>query len=337
MTSNRLGSDSSFESLLTGLTDENQPLRAALVYRLSDLQPGELAKLKAIWPSISVERRRLLLSRLVETSETSFDVDFSAAAIFALNDDDPQVRAHAIAALWETEDEVAMHRFIKLLRDDEAAAVRASAAEALGKFVLAGELGKLPAAAAREAEEALLVAVRSAHEPLDVQRRALESLAYSSREEVADLIEKARTHDEATMRSTAIFAMGRSADKRWARHVLAALEHPQEEMRYEAARAAGELGLTAAVSRLIDMARGSDPEIKEAAIWSLGEIGGSQAQQALFSLADQEEDGDLLKAIEDAVNTAALAAGELNTYLLSINHEDDLDYGDEEDDDFSDL
>lgn len=329
MKKNTRNSDS-LETLLLELREESKPLRSALVYRLSDPSEDDLRTLRAGWEQIPAERRRLLMSRLAETSEASFEVDYTAVALHALSDEDAIVRTNAIAALWEDENAATMHRFVLLLQQDPSPDVRAAAAEALARFVLAGELGKLPEASARQTEDALLEAYISADEPLDVRRRALESLAYSGRTEVPDLIDQARRHDDPSVRTTAIFAMGRSADDRWAPQVIEALDDPEAEMRYEAARAAGELGLASTVTRLIQLAHGADREVKEVAIWSLGEIGGSQAQRALLQLADEEDDDDLLEAIEDAVNTAALGAGELATYLLGIDEDDNE--RDEEDD-----
>ena len=47
------------------------------------------------------------------------------------------------------------------------------------------------------------------------------------------------------MRQSALFAMGRTADSRWAKVVLSELESHEPAMRFEAAQAAGEMGLTA--------------------------------------------------------------------------------------------
>ncbi len=328
--------EESFDKLLDNLCDEHAPLRAALIYRLSEPLPDELTALEARWNNIPVERRQLLLSRLAEMSETSFEVDFTAVALFALKDEDDAVRSSAIEALWASDHPDIMHRLITLLRTDEATSVRAAAASALGRFVLASELGEISEALGQQAEAALLEAWEEHEDAPEVQRRALESIAFSSRDEVPSLIEEAAEHYDLKMQASALLAMGRSADERWASYVLQALENPEPELRFEAARAAGELSLTDAVRRLIELVDDEDLEIQETAIWSLGEIGGPLAQRALMALADREDiDDALLETIEDALNVAMLGSGEFATFILRSSDDDLEDLDDFQDDEFS--
>ncbi|HQE18850.1 MAG TPA: HEAT repeat domain-containing protein [Aggregatilineales bacterium] len=327
--------EESFTDLLENLRDETAPLRAALIYRLSNPTPQDLNDLRDAWGLVPVERRRLLMSRLVETSETSFEVNFREIALLALVDEDDDVRRLGIEALWEEQDVSTMRLIVRLLQQDADAAVRAAAAQALGRFVLAGELGEFPEAVVREAEAELLDVWQESSEPLEVRRRALESIAYSGRDEVPSLIQEALDHHEIKMQASAIFSMGRSGDERWENQVLAALYHPEPELRFEAARAAGELFLTAAVARLIEMLDEDDREIQQAAIWSLGEIGGQEAKRALMDFADKRDlDDDMLEAVEDALNTAALSTGEFVTYIFNM---DDDDFDELEDFDGMDL
>jgi hypothetical protein len=76
------------------------------------------------------------------------------------------------------------------------------------------------------------------------------------------------------------------------------------------------------------------------AIWSLGEIGGVDAQRALLDLADSTTDEDLRASIEDAISMAALSLGEFGLYIREPEIADDefnlLDQAGEltDDDDF---
>lgn len=317
--------DELFETLLANLADTDAPLRAALIYRLSEPLPAEMTALRTIWPTLPAERRGLLMSRLVETSEASFEVDFSEVALFALQDSDPIVRQHAVEALWENEQPSVMRRFVTLLQTDQDTAVRAAAATALGRFVLLGELEEIDRDITQEAEEVLLQTCQQSGEDIEVHRRALESLAYSGRQEVIPLIKGASEHENLKMQASALFAMGRNGDSRWSSHISRALHHTEPEICFEATRAAGEIGLVRAVPRLIQLAHQQDREIKEMAIWSLGEIGGSEAQQALFELADSETNAELAEAIEDALNMAALSLGNFGLVVLSAeDDEEDL-------------
>jgi HEAT repeat protein len=316
--------DTPLESLLSDLANPEVPLRAALIYRLSEISSDDLNLLRVAWDTIPQVRKSLLMTRLAETSESNFEVDFTDVAQFALNDVDSEVREKAIEALWINEDPAIMRRFIHILETDDSDVVRAAAAEALGRFILATELGDQAETVGREAEDALLHALTSGDEPLLVQRRALESLGYSGREEPDELILAAYDHPHMEMQASALFAMGRSADDRWQRHVLRALDAQEPELQFEAARAAGELMLKQAAVRLSRLSQEpSDREIREAAIWALGEIGGSEAQTALMRLADQENDDDLQEVIDDAISSAQLAAGQLNGSLLEMDDDDD--------------
>lgn len=321
--------NTSLETLLAELNQSDKPLRAALIYRLSDISAEDLAIVAASWSTVAVERRRQLMVRLSETSETNFDVDFTEFALFGLTDDDPQTRASAIAALWFSEEPRVMSRFLSLLKEDESTEVRSAAAEALGKFVLASELGDIPEALGHEAEEALLEVIHQEDEALSVHMRALESLAYSGRDELAELISEAFTSDNIEVKASAVFAMGRSADDRWNKQVIKALNSPEPQLRFEAIRAAGELGLTAVVGKIFRMANEPDREIREIAIWSLGEIGGTEAQNALMKLADTESDEDLVEVIEDALSSAQLIAGNIDPILLGGDMDFDIDDLDE--------
>jgi HEAT repeat protein len=315
---------SSFETLLNALNDPALPLPSVLIYRLASPTAGEMGVLSATWGRIPVERRRLLLSRMADASESAFDLDFTTIATFALDDEDAQVRSFAIHTLWENEHPDLMGRLVNMLQSDADVEVRATAAQHLGRFVLAGELGTLDSQQAGQAVDCLLEAWEAEESTLDIRRRALESVAYSEHEEIPHFIRQASEHPDVKMQASAIFAMGRSADDRWHAEVLGALFSREPEIVFEAARAAGELSIAEAVPRLIELLEHPDREIKGAAIWALGETGGKAAQQALVQLAEEEMDEDVLESIEDALNMAALAAGDFFTHVIASGDSDDF-------------
>jgi HEAT repeat protein len=300
--------DESFEKIIENLRDKDAAIRAAVMYRLSEPLAEDMAALKTAWHTIPVERRRLLLARMYETSENSFEMDYADVATFALEDDDAEVRKFAVKTLWTEEKPAVMHRLIELLKNDPAAEVRAAAAIALGHFVWLGEIEDISETDLTIVVDALLKAHRSDREPLEVRRRALEGIGFSSHKDVPGLIESASKHDQHKMRISAMFAMGRSCDKRWKNQILRGLDDENLEFRFEATRAAGEMSLKEAVTRLIELTRELDEEIKAMAIWSLGEIGGQAATRALYELEDSEDDDELLELIEDALSMAQLAS-----------------------------
>jgi hypothetical protein len=178
--------------------------------------------------------------------------------------------------------------------------VRAAAATSLGRFVLLGVLGEIAEAAAHQAERALRVAWERDQELCEVRRRALESLAYAADPAVGDLIEMAYNADDRLMRQSAVFAMGRNADHRWRKQVLAELQSRDPAMRFEATVSAGELGLATAVQRLIQLMDDADRNISEAAVLALGKIGGREAKRALEEVLGGADER-LTQAAEEAL------------------------------------
>jgi len=296
-----MASDEAFATVIARLRDTSAPVPTASLYHLSDLAPNEQATLEAAWLEMSTERRQAILQDLHEISEANFEVSFDSVFRLALDDDSPEVRAVAIRALWESEDPTLMAPFINFMLHDTDPLVRAAAASALGRYVYLGELEEIPQAQMQRVESALLDVIHGDDE-LEVRRRALEALAFSSRPEVSELISEAYQSDEAQMRVSAIFAMGRTADAEWEPQVRTELESPEPEMRFEAARAAGELELTDLGPRLAELVNDPDQQVSEAAIWSLGQVGGDFARETLTQLLEQAPDDDTHDFIEEALD-----------------------------------
>ena len=118
------------------------------------------------------------------------------------------------------------------------------------------------------------------------------------------------------MRISAVFAMGRSADPVWRELVVGELESPNPEMRYEAARACGELEISDALSTLIDLVETDpDPEVQEMAIWALGRIGGKEARRVLEACCESENEA-LRQAAEEALDELDFLSGHLDFPLF---------------------
>jgi HEAT repeat protein len=277
-----------FANLLALLRDTSHLFPPQALYYFSSLVPEHLAALEAAWPEIDADRRVNILEDLTELSEANFEVSFKAVFRLALEDELAPARAAAIHGLWEVEEPELMGRFLHLMLHDPAIEVRAAAASALGRFVYLGEVDELSPAQARRIEEALM-AVIPGSDDVEVRRRALEALAYSSRPEVTPLIRAAYASAEEKLRVSAVFAMGRSADEQWTSQILAELESVVPEIRFEAARAAGELELEDAEPALSKMADDSDRQVREAAIWSLSQVGGEVARKTLKRLLRKAE------------------------------------------------
>lgn len=323
---------SKFERTLNQLRDPGASFTAEAIYSLSDLDGPQWDAFRAAWPGLPVERRRDLVLRLVETAETNFELDFSTIIHLALEDPDPEVRQNAVEGVLEDAAMNTIERVIQMALHDPFSDVRAAAVRTLGLFVLRGELGKLPDYFNTRLQDTVLALYNDLDEDFDVRRRALEAISNCGRDGVKDLIDEAYHADELPMRVSAVYAMGRSCDDVWSAQILDELSSDEPEMRYEAARAAGELEMQKALPRLIELAYEDDREIQEAAIWSLGEIGGKAARKVLdelAALADDVGDDELIDAIAEAQSMATMAGQD----LLPL-----FDFGDnDEDDDEDDL
>jgi HEAT repeat protein len=322
-----------FSQILADLANEKYPPARHNLLALSDLSGKQLEQFKQAWPAIADARRLAILTRLGEIAEESFELDIRAVSRAALDDGDGGVRAAAIRNLWEDEGEDLIEVFIHVLQHDESVEARAAAATALGQYVFLGEMEELDEGKARRVEETLLN-VWAGDDELDVRRRALESIGFASRPEAASAIEDAYDSDEEQLKLSALFAMGRSLDSgRWGDTVIGDLAHDNPKVRFEAARAAGELQLREAVPALSEVLHDVDGEVQEMSVWALGEIGGDEAREALRERLEDDISDDLSELIEDALANAEFMDELSEMGLMEFDDGEAIDDGDEDDDD----
>lgn len=251
---------------------------------LSGLGRADLGTFKEGWARLSTARRRTVARAMLNMAEDDVELDYSDLWPLLLDDPDAQVRAAAADGLWESNDEHMLPPLLSLLKSDPAPEVRAAVAETLGHFAALAESGKLHGDNAQKLRTALLDTYRTVEDDkntTEVRRRALEALAPFDDGEVRAIINHAYQDDELTMRASAIYAMGYTCDERWEETILKELHSPEPELRFEAARAAGELESQKAVPRLVAMIGDPDVEVRLQAISALGQIGGKQAQIAV--------------------------------------------------------
>jgi hypothetical protein len=307
---------------LSGLSTSE--LSDAVLYRLSSLHGAQLRKFSAAWPSLPAEVRQRIALRLDEIAEADFEIDFGEVFKICLADLDPQVRRVGIDGLWQDQDVTLIRPLVDLLLHDEAEIVREAAATSLSRFALLAELGHLPPRLADMVWQALWDTYHNEQEDISVRRRVVESIAYFDRPEVAALIQAAYQHDEDIMRISAVFAMGRSADERWSEIVIDELDRDDPQMRYEAARACGELRISEAVSTLSKMVIDPDLEVKLAAVWAMGQIGGQEAQRVL-EICYEQGDEALQDAAEEALAEMDLLEGVVDFTLYDFAEDQDED------------
>jgi HEAT repeat protein len=311
------GMSDELDAVLIELGDEDRPVHSVDLGQLSDLARAEVAEFRVAWEQLSTERRRGLVASMVDQAETNIHMNFHAVLRACLTDPDGQVRRLAIEGLWEDERANLVQPLITILANDADATVRAAAAISLGRFVLLGELEEIPGEPARAAEQALRETWFRHGEVNDVRRRALEGLAYTSNTGINELIQNAYYDEDALMRQSAVFSMGRSNHPRWARIVLEELGSTEPEMRFEAAQAAGEMGLKSAVQILIRRLEDVDIPVREAAVAALGKIGGPAAKRALEGLIGGSDE-PLAHAAEDALEELNFNTENLDNLMLDV-------------------
>ena len=174
----------------------------------------------------------------------------------------------------------------------------------------------------------------------------MESLGYSSREEVPPLLRSASANASEDWLESALFAMGKSADTQWEPLVLEQLDHENPIVKGQAIHAAGELELRSAKSRLLkQLNREKDEYLRSELIWALSQIGGEGVEEKfeqLLAKTDNEEEASLLEEALDMLNftneSTDFELMEVDYQQQHLDSDDEEDaYWDEEDDDFADL
>ncbi|MFP3895567.1 MAG: HEAT repeat domain-containing protein [Anaerolineales bacterium] len=321
-----------FDTVLDKLEDDTESLSRRFLKRFSVLTRAEERSLEERFDTLDRQRQREVLKRMVTYAAEDFRLDYTAFFYSCLDSEDPVVRRRAIEGLWEEERTDLAEHLLEFLVSDPAARVRAAAAKALGRFLFMAECDKISQRVGDAIQEALRGAI---HEDKDseVVRRAIESLAYVNEEEVYRIIEGAYEHGDQRMRESALFAMGRSADARWANVVIGELGSRSPAIRYEAARACGEIQLERAVDPLIELLQDRDREVQTMAVWALGQIGGQRAEEAL-QYCVEEGDEVLRDAASEALEEMLFLAESLDLFEVpldeSILPEQEIEEGDED-------
>lgn len=313
----------SFQSVLDHLLDSKKDIPQNHLQVYSDLDPKSLRLLMDIWSSVKPSRKLLLLSELLKHLDSDKLVNYEEIGKALLNDADGEVRALAIGLLAESNDPQLAGTLINIFLNDVDLAPRMKAAQLLGEFVLLGELEELEEELKIEVEDALISVIRSEDNPA-LRKRALESLGYSSRDEMTNIIENAFHREDASWAASALRAMGRSHDNHWNDDVVSKLLDDDPRIRFAAAEAAGELNIEAAAPIMLQMLEDEeeDDDVISATIWSLSQIGGDDARIYIVNLIEQTEDEDLTAFLEDALENLEFNE-ELDKFdLLTLDEEE---------------
>jgi len=326
------------KQLQDAMLDVEKPLDPRYIYRLSDISDDDLAALQHTWSSVPAWRRQAIMEDIEEIGVNDYVLSFEAFARLGLQDSEPRVRELAVRTLWEYELPDLVSTFIDMMENDEDLEVRAAAATALGQYIYLGEIEELPDSKLHTIEEKLLQTT-TGQNPTLVRRRALESLGFSSRDELPALIEAAYFSDSNEWLASALFAMGRSANRTWNSSVISKLTSDVPDVLVEAVRAAGELEIKGSVPRLMDLLAAEDADVRWAAIWSLSQIGGEGVRERLEELYDLTDDDEEADFIDSAMENLDFTEDIPLFDLLEVEDEDEdeEEYEDKDEDYYRDM
>jgi len=277
------------------------------------------------WARIHPVERQEVVKSLVEEAEEHIEYDFFPILRWLLGDEDPEVRQTAIEGLWEDESPALIGPLLYILEHDPEPQVRAAAATGLGRFVLLYELEEISTREMTPVIERLIQKVNDKNEDIEVQRRSLEAISPLGEPHIRDLIEAAYYHPDLRMQASALFAMGRNLVEQWEPMVLAELESPEPELRYEAAIAAGEMELIDALPKLSQIIASDESlQVRLAAIEALGNIGGPESERILLRQLDALEE-IVAKTAQEALDELYFMAGQDDFPLLYLPDEEGPD------------
>ena len=287
-----------FQEFIDFISDPLERVADAPFHEASDPSPAELAAFGRVIIDMDEDLRREIVSTMVEQAEENLELDFTSIFRFCLKDEDDRLVQLGIEGLWEMEDRWLLLDLVEILRSERGPQVRAASALALGKFPVLALDGKLTAQDSELTYRVLTDFLEDEIEDLEVRRRCLEAVAPYNTEEVQEYIHWAYDSEDQDLRSSSIYAMGRTGHPMWLPILMQELDSYDPAVRYETAHACGELAEEGPVPQLVDLLKDEDPEVRLACIAALGKIGGALARRALI---DCVRDGDA--AMSDAANT----------------------------------
>jgi HEAT repeat protein len=223
--------------------------------------------------------------------------------------------------LFEDEHPSLITPLITLLKDDPSESVRAAAAQALGRFVLLGETNGMTQPRRDQLYAALMRALLFEPASSPVHRRALESLAYVTNEEMDLQIRDAFNAQDDLLRLSAIVAMGRSTNRAYLELVRGELHSLSPAVRREAVRAAGSLEDGEAINDIAQLLDDPEEGVRLAALDALAEIGGKDARR-LLEAATASEDEVFAARAEEALDELDFWHGEID-FSLALFDEDE--------------
>ncbi len=286
------------ESIINNLVDNDQPIMNVRLVELSNLNLMQLKTFVNVWQDIEVKRRRQIMHRLYELAEDDVCLNFDTIFKHNLMDKDEEVRVIAIEGLWEYERVSMIKYLINMMNKDNSQKVQSAAALALGRFSLLAERQEFPEDYRILLGRSLLSVYFDRNRSTDIRRRSLEAVAPLCLPQVEQAIMDAYYDNHPLLKTSAIYAMGKSCNPRWLSILISETTAVDPEIRYEVATALGEIGELQSVTHLIKLIDDDDADVRIASVRSLGEIGGSEAKEHLNKCLNHPSEAIRLSATQ---------------------------------------
>ncbi len=297
------------------------PLEEGVMRAFSDLSGEKLEIWTTAWQHLAGERRIAIMEQLRDFAEEDFEQNFNTLYRAGLFDLEERVRLTAVEGLFEDEHPSLITPLIAVLKDDPSESVRAAAAQSLGRFVMLGETDGVSIVRREQVYAALMRALLIEPSSSPVHRRALESLAFVTNEEMDLQIRDAFNSQDDLLRLSAIVAMGNSANRAYLELVRGELNSLSPAVRREAARASGHLEDEEAVPGIAFLLEDPDESVKLVALDALAEIGGKDAKR-LLEAATASEDEDFAAHAEEALEELEFWHGDIDFSLALFDEEE---------------
>ncbi len=297
---------------------EDRPLRYSAMSELSGISQPEADELALTWDEWTPARRLELLSRLASLQEEHADLEFEVVFKKGLALGDPRCRRESLLGLTDSQDRTVAQALASLIASDSDASVRSAAAQAASGMVSLAIEGRLHERDGERLFSALKGALHREDETTEVRLRALESIAYFGRRRAGRYIEAACADTEPAATRSVLIAMGRTSDPHWLPSVVSCLDHFNPGVRYEAARALGEIGGEEHAHSLAQLLDDQDLDVQSAAVASLAMLGGSEAMRLLAGARNSPEP-EIAGAAREALSMLATEENLVEDRLQDIH------------------
>jgi hypothetical protein len=275
---------------------------------------------------------KLILSRLEELLEDVYD-DHTEEFLEYIKHPSATVRRIAVRGLWNSNLNEIQETLVSVSEKDPDIEVQAGAISVMGRFIYEGEFVKEDSYSFEDEtiDPKTIAKIRTYLEKIVYdegqseikRRRAMESLSFDPSERDEKMIEHWAKSKSAGLRTSAVFSMGRAGLIKWEETIIRALDDKEKEVRREAVKALGEGCAEDGIKHLKKIIIGGDRDLVLEAILSIGKIGGDDAVDILYTLADSED--------EEVAAAAEAAIAETDAFSGDDEFEDD-DFPDDPDD-----